>query len=134
MYLPSVERLCVEGHCGRVAALDTVDGDFAPQLHPGHSEDGAGVGTGQCEDVLLVVLEEIKDSYGEKETELLKSVRQDMMRAATRIFVIIVKVVDDYIEHSQRFLAMRAAYWRVTPFKCQAVLNFFYDSYEIICP
>lgn len=86
MYLPSVERLCVEGHCGRVAALDTVDGDFAPQLHPGHSEDGAGVGTGQCEDVLLVVLEEIKDSYGEKETELLKSVRQDMMRAATRIF------------------------------------------------
>lgn len=84
MYLPSVERLCVEGHCGRVAALDTVDGDFAPQLHPGHSEDGAGVGTGQCEDVLLVVLEEIKDSYGEKETEPLKSVRQDMMRAATR--------------------------------------------------
>lgn len=88
MYLPSVERLCVEGHCGRVAALDTVDGDFAPQLHPGHSEDGAGVGTGQCEDVLLVVLKEIKDSYGEKETELLKSVRQDMMRAATRILFI----------------------------------------------
>lgn len=86
MYLPSVERLCVEGHCGRVAALGTVDGDFAPQLHPGHSEDGAGVGTGQCEDVLLVVLEEIKDSYREKETEPLKSVRQDMMRAATRNF------------------------------------------------
>lgn len=93
MYLPSVERLCVEGHCGRVAALDTVDGDFAPQLHPGHSEDGAGVGTGQCEDVLLVVLEEIKDSYGEKETELLKSVRQDMMRAATRIYLFFLKLI-----------------------------------------
>ena len=62
MYLPSVERLGVKGDGGRVAALHTVDGDFAPQLHPGHGEDGAGVGTGQLEDVLLVVLQETKDS------------------------------------------------------------------------
>ncbi len=60
--LPSIERFRVEGDGGRVAALDTVDGDFASQLHPGHSEDGAGVGTGQREDVLLIVLQETKDS------------------------------------------------------------------------
>lgn len=59
--LPSVERLGVEGDGGRVAALDTVDGDFSPQLHPGHGEDGAGVGTGQREHVLLVMLQETKD-------------------------------------------------------------------------
>lgn len=62
MYLPSIERLGVKGDGGRVAALDAVDGDFAPQLHPGHGEDGAGVGTGQREDVLLVVLQETEDS------------------------------------------------------------------------
>lgn len=59
--LPPVERLGVEGDGGGVATLHTVDGDFAPQLHPGHGEDGAGVGTGQREDVLLVVLQEAKD-------------------------------------------------------------------------
>lgn len=63
VHLPSVERLCVKGHRGRVAALHAVDGDFAPQLHPGHGEDGAGVGGGQREDVLLVVFEEIQDSW-----------------------------------------------------------------------
>ncbi len=62
MYLPSIERLGVKGDGGRVAALGAVDGDFAPQLHPGHGEDGAGVGTGQREDVLLVVLQETEDS------------------------------------------------------------------------
>ena len=59
MHLPSIERLRVKGHCGRVAALDAVDGDFPPQLYPGHREDGAGVGGGQREDVLFVVFEEI---------------------------------------------------------------------------
>lgn len=66
MYLPSIERLGVKGDGGRVAALETVDRDFAPQLHPGHGEDGAGVGTGQREDVLLIVLQETKDSCEEK--------------------------------------------------------------------
>lgn len=62
MHLPAIERLGVKGDSGRVAALGTVDGDFAPQLHPGHSEDGTGVGTGQREDVLLVMLQETQDS------------------------------------------------------------------------
>lgn len=62
VHLPSIERLSVKGDGGRVAALDTVDGDFSSQLHPGHGEDGAGVGTGQCEDILLVVLQETEDS------------------------------------------------------------------------
>lgn len=71
VHLPSVEGLGVEGDGGRVAALDTVDGDLAAQLHPGHGEDGAGVGTGQREDVLLVVLQETEDpcrrkTHGEK--------------------------------------------------------------------
>lgn len=66
MHLPSVERLRVKRHRGRVAALDAVDGDFAPQLHPGNREDGAGVGAGQREDVLLVVLQETQDSWGKE--------------------------------------------------------------------
>ena len=61
MYLPSIERFGVKGDGGRVAALDAADGDLAPELHPGHGEDGAGVGTGQREDVLLVVLQETED-------------------------------------------------------------------------
>lgn len=61
MHLPTVERFGVEGDRGRVAALGAADGHFAPQLHPGHGEDGAGVGTGQREDVLLVVLQQTQD-------------------------------------------------------------------------
>lgn len=57
VHFPSVEGLGVECDGGGVATLGTVDGDFTPQLHPGHSEDGAGVGTGQREDVLLIVLQ-----------------------------------------------------------------------------
>ena len=54
--LPSVEGLGVECDGGGVATLGTADGDLSPELHPGHSEDGAGVGTGQCEHVLLIML------------------------------------------------------------------------------
>lgn len=62
MDLPSVERLGVKGDRGRVATLHTADGDLPPELHPGHSEDGAGVGAGQREDVLLIVFQETQDS------------------------------------------------------------------------
>lgn len=51
----------MKGDGGGVAALNAANGDFSPQLHPGHGEDGAGVSTGQREDVLLVVLQETKD-------------------------------------------------------------------------
>lgn len=57
-----VERFGVEGDGGGVAALGTADGDFSAQFHPGHGEDGAGVGAGQREDVLLIVLQQTKDS------------------------------------------------------------------------
>lgn len=63
MHLPAVEGLGVEGDGRRVATLGTVDGHFAPQLHPGHGEDGAGVGTGQREHVLLVVLQQTQDPW-----------------------------------------------------------------------
>lgn len=52
----------MKGDGGGVAALNAADGDFPPQLHPGHGEDGACVGAGQREDVLLVVLQETQDS------------------------------------------------------------------------
>lgn len=59
-----VERFGVEGDGGGVAALGTADGDFPAQFDPGHGEDGAGVGAGQREDVLLIVLQQTKDSWG----------------------------------------------------------------------
>lgn len=67
MNLPSVERLGVEGDGGRVAALGAADGHLPAQLHPGHGEDGAGVGARQREDVLLVVLQEAQDACEEEE-------------------------------------------------------------------
>lgn len=72
MHLPTVERLGVKGDGGRVAALDTTDRDFTSQFHPGHGEDGAGVGAGQREDVLLVMLQETQDSCVDKENEGVK--------------------------------------------------------------
>lgn len=67
MDLPSVEGLGVEGDGGRVAALGAADGHLPPQLHPGHREDGAGVGARQREDVLLVVLQETQDAWRGRE-------------------------------------------------------------------
>lgn len=58
----SVERFGVEGDGGGVAALDAADGDFSAQFDPGHGEDGAGVGAGQREDVLFIVLQQTEDS------------------------------------------------------------------------
>lgn len=52
----SIERFGVKGDGGRVATLDTADGDFPAQFNPGHGEDGAGVGAGQRKDVLFIVL------------------------------------------------------------------------------
>lgn len=65
VHLPPIEGLCVKGNCGRVAAVGAVDGHFAPQLYPGHGEDGAGVRAGQREDVLLVVLQQTQRSWEE---------------------------------------------------------------------
>lgn len=64
MNFAPVERFGVEGDGGGVAALGTADGDFPAQFDPGHGEDGAGVGAGQREDVLLIVLQQTKDSWG----------------------------------------------------------------------
>lgn len=61
--LPAVEGLGVEGDGGRVAALGAADGHLSPQLHPGHSEDGAGIGARQREDILLIVLQETQDTW-----------------------------------------------------------------------
>lgn len=69
MNLPSVEGLGVEGDGGRVAALGAADGHLPAQLHPGHREDGAGVGARQREDVLLVVFQEAQDAWEEEKEE-----------------------------------------------------------------
>lgn len=58
MNFASIERFGVEGDGGGVATLDTADGDFSAQFHPGHGQDGAGVGAGQREDVLFIVLQQ----------------------------------------------------------------------------
>ena len=59
MQLATVEGLGQKVDDSGVASLGAVDVDLSPQLHPGHSEDGAGVGTGQREGVLLVVLQQV---------------------------------------------------------------------------
>ena len=64
MQLASVEGLGVEGDDGRVAALGAGDDDLAAQLHPGHRQDGAGVGTGQREGVLLIVVQQGQAAWG----------------------------------------------------------------------
>lgn len=69
MNFASIERFGVEGDGGRVATLDTADGDFSAQFDPGHGEDGAGVGAGQREDVLFIVLQQTEDSWEEEEEE-----------------------------------------------------------------
>lgn len=63
---PSIERLRVEYHGGRVPGLGTVDADFSSKLHPGDGEDGAGIGTRQGEHVLLPVLQEPQHTSREK--------------------------------------------------------------------
>lgn len=60
MQFAAVEGFSLEGDDSRVARLGAVDVDLATQLHPGHSEDGASVGTRQREGVLLLVLQQVK--------------------------------------------------------------------------
>ncbi len=57
MQLAPIERLCLEGDDCRVARLGAVDIDLSSQFHPGHSEDRAGISTGQTEGVFLTVLQ-----------------------------------------------------------------------------
>lgn len=58
--LPAVEGLCVECHGGRVPGLGTIDVDLPSKLHPWDSEDRAGVGTGQREDIVFPMVQEPK--------------------------------------------------------------------------
>lgn len=82
MHLPSVERFRLESDGGGVAALDAVDGDFASQLHPGHSEDGASVGTRQREDVLLIVLQEAQHPCKGNLFQMHRNVQKHFLREA----------------------------------------------------
>lgn len=63
---PSIERLRVECHGGRVPSLGTADADFSSKLHPGDGENGAGVGTRQGEHVLLLVFQERQHTSRER--------------------------------------------------------------------
>lgn len=66
MYFSSIEGFGVEGDRCRVAALGTADGDFPPKFHPWHGQDGAGVGARKCEHVLLVVLQQVQNTWEER--------------------------------------------------------------------
>lgn len=50
----------MECHGGRVPGLGTTDVDLPSKLHPWDSEDRAGVGTGQREDVFFPMVQEPK--------------------------------------------------------------------------
>lgn len=60
MDFPAIEGLRVERHRGRVPSLGTADVHLPSKLHPWDSEDGAGVGTGQREDVFFPMVQEPK--------------------------------------------------------------------------
>ena len=49
--------LGMKGEGSRQVSLFTGDSDPVPKLHPGHAEDGAGVGRGQTELVHLVMVQ-----------------------------------------------------------------------------
>ena len=49
------EYLGMEGDIGSISCLVADDAELVPQLHPGHGEDGAGIGAGERELVLLLV-------------------------------------------------------------------------------
>lgn len=63
MYLSTIEGFGVESDSGRVSTLGTVDSDLSPKFYPWHSEDGAGIGTGQREHVLLIMLQQIQHTW-----------------------------------------------------------------------
>ena len=50
----------MEDDGGGVAGVAAVDVDAVAQLHPGHREDGAGVGARQTELVLLTVTQQVQ--------------------------------------------------------------------------
>lgn len=60
--LPSIEGLSVEGDRGRVARSGTTDVDFPSKLHPRDGKDWAGIGTGQGEDVLFLMFQQVKNT------------------------------------------------------------------------
>lgn len=64
--LPSIERLRVENHGGRVPSLGTADADFSSKFHPGDGENRASVGTRQGEHVLLLVFQEPQHTSRER--------------------------------------------------------------------
>lgn len=63
VHFSSIERFGVKGNSSWVATLSTADGDFSAQLHPRHSEDGAGVGAGQREHILLIMLQKVQHPW-----------------------------------------------------------------------
>lgn len=72
--LPSVEGLGVERDRGGIARSGTVDVDFPSKLHPWDGKDWASVGTGQGEDILFLVFQQVKNTYaGRGESEVIKS-------------------------------------------------------------
>lgn len=63
MQLAPIERLGLEGDCCTIACLGAVDVDLSAQLHPGHSENGAGIGRWQSERVLFTMLQQVQITW-----------------------------------------------------------------------
>ncbi len=52
------ELLAFELDVGEISGLGTRDGDFPPELDPGHSQDAAAVAARECARVLLPVVQQ----------------------------------------------------------------------------
>lgn len=73
----------MERHGGRVPSLGTTDVDLPSKLHPWDSEDGAGVGTGQREDIVFPIVQEPKHT-SRREGESGQKEQAESMKAGNR--------------------------------------------------
>lgn len=71
--LPSIEGLGVERDRGRIACSGTIDVDFPSKLHPWDGKNWASIGTGQGEDILFFMFQQVKNTCTERgESEVIK--------------------------------------------------------------
>ena len=61
---PSVEGLAVEVNVGIVTSLLALKQALPPKLHPGHSQNGPGIRTGEAHRVFLAMLQEVHVDWG----------------------------------------------------------------------
>lgn len=62
MDFPSIEGFGVERDRSGIASPGTVDVDFPSKLHPRDGEYRASIGTGECENILFFMLQQVKNT------------------------------------------------------------------------